>query len=254
MTALRASVRLIAFLLFLMVSVILYLLGNLPIAFSRPLRIRWRQFMTKNWARITLRILNIKMTTSGYPPKPPFCLISNHLSYLDAVLFQAQTGCVLVSKSEVANWPFIGILSKLVGTIFIDRNRSQDVLRVNEKLEKAIQEGEGIVFFPEGTTTDGQAVGPFKSSLLHGFAMSAYPVHFAAVSYSTPFADASSALCWWNDVSFVHHFWSVLKIKSSSAFLRFGPTPIVDSDRKNLANELKKKVSMIFTKTHQLST
>lgn len=254
MTALKAPVRLIAFLLFLMVSVILYLLGNLPIPFSRQRRMRWRQFSTKNWARITLRILNIKMTTSGHPPKPPFCLTSNHLSYLDAVLFQALTGCVLVSKSEVANWPLFGMLSKLVGTIFIDRNRSQDVLRVNGKLGKALQEGEGIVFFPEGTTTDGQAVGPFKSSLLHSFAMSAYPVHFAAVSYSTHFADASLALCWWNDVPFVHHFWGVLKIKSSSAFLRFGPAPILDSDRKNLAIELERSVSMIFTKTHRLST
>ncbi len=259
MSQIRASIRLFIFLVILGFLVLVYLVGflllsvaarlsNAQLSFTRR-RIRWRQLIVKWWSRGSLRILGIQAKFSGDPPKPPFCLVSNHLSYLDVIVFQAQTGCVLISKSEVAKWPFIGKLSSLFGTIFIDRRRMQDVRRVSELIHNALRVGEGVVFFPEGTTTNGQQVGTFKSSLLHDFATASYPVHFASISYSSSVVNASNVLCWWDDIPLLTHLWGVFKTKSSTALLHFGNTPIINSDRKQLAALLQESVTKIFTRT-----
>jgi 1-acyl-sn-glycerol-3-phosphate acyltransferase len=154
-----------------------------------------------------------------------------------------------VAKMEVAHWPVVGFLGRLTGTIFINREIKTDVVRVGAIIQESLNRGDGVVFFPEGTSSEGKSVGRFKSSLLHNFAVTSFPVHYAAISYSSRFADASQEICWWGDMTFLSHFWNVLKIPSFEAKVRFGAQPIVLCDRKALTEALRSRIETLFIPT-----
>ncbi len=134
------------------------------------------------WARTTAGILSIKFQVIGTPPDAPFILVSNHLSYIDIVPMFINMNCTFVAKKEVESWPLLGPMVKHTGVIFVDRSIKRDVNRVNKLLSKSLNKNQGIVLFPEGTTTGGDRVLPFRSALLN------YP----ASASSTLFGDSVS--------------------------------------------------------------
>jgi 1-acyl-sn-glycerol-3-phosphate acyltransferase len=107
-------------------------------------------------------------------------LVANHLSYLDIVLLSSLTPCVFVAKNEVKDWPVFGWFARLAGTVFVDRNDRRDAARANELIRSALREGALVVLFPEGTSSNGSTVLPFKSSLLQ-----------AAIGERVPFTGAA---------------------------------------------------------------
>jgi len=163
--------------------------------------------------------------------------VSNHLSYLDVLLLAAHARPIFVAKSEVAGWPLIGTLGRLLGTIFIDRNRKRDLPRVIEEITASLRQGRAVVFFPEGTTTAGATVLPFKSPLFEPAARNGIPVFYASLSYSAasngPPADLS--LCWWGEMTFVTHLYKLLQLPGFRARVCFGSDPLSGHNRKSLA-------------------
>ncbi|TXT18635.1 MAG: 1-acyl-sn-glycerol-3-phosphate acyltransferase, partial [Planctomycetota bacterium] len=109
-------------------------------------------------------VLRVQVEWQGQPPVSG-CLVSNHLSYLDIVVLGAAQPLVFVAKSEVAQWPVLGWLAQAGGTLFIERARRADVKRVSESMAYSVKQGAVVAFFPEGTSSDGQSVLPFRSSL-----------------------------------------------------------------------------------------
>jgi 1-acyl-sn-glycerol-3-phosphate acyltransferase len=206
---------------------------------------RWRNFNFRSWARLTNTLLGIRVESRGTPPRIPFFLVSNHLSYMDIVAFASRLDCVFVAKSEVANWPVLGLLCRSMGTIFVNRNSRVDVLRVNRVIEKALRNGKGVLLFPEGTSTPGTEVLPFHSALLEPAVQQGCPVSFATVSYRTPVGQppAHLSVCWWGEMSFLAHFYQLLHLKSVEAALVFGSYSIRADDRKVLARKLWQAVS-----------
>ena len=200
------------------------------------------------WARRAIRIMNIRLTVEGHPPAPPFFLVSNHLSYLDVILYQTQMPCVFVAKSEVADWPVIGWLARAIGTLFINRSRRRDVVRVNAEIEQALQSGDGVILFPEGTSSNGETVLPFKTAILATVTDIGYPAYYASVSYKTPAGapPAARALCWWGDMTFADHAFGVFKLPCFEARIRFGPEAIRSDARKEMAAVLNDKISNSF--------
>ncbi|HWS71209.1 MAG TPA: lysophospholipid acyltransferase family protein, partial [Thermoanaerobaculia bacterium] len=144
---------------------------------------------------------------------------------------------VFVAKADIRSWPLLGGLASSTGTIFIDRGSRRDTLRVGATIERALANGRAVVVFPEGTSTDGAAVLPFKSSLLDVAARNALPVHYATIGYSI--AEAA----WGDDEPFGRHAWRLLQQPRIEATLRFGAAPVVSDDRKELARELWERVS-----------
>ena len=196
------------------------------------------------------RILNLHVQTRGEaPPSPPFLLVSNHLGYVDVVLLSSITGGVLVAKKAIRSWPGVGYAAAVGGTVFIDRRAHRDILRVNETIETAVDRGQGIIFFPEGTSTRGEEVLDFRGSLLLPFAGTTRPIHYASLSYRTPDgeAPAQTNVCWWGDMTFADHVWDLLKISRIDATVHFGTFhPDGDSDRKELAADLTECVRDVF--------
>jgi len=200
----------------------------------------WRSFNFRTWAKLTNTLLRMRVVARGAPPRAPFFLVSNHLSYMDIVAFAARLDCVFIAKSEVANWPVLGLLCRSMGTIFVDRNSRMDVLRVNRLIERALRSGKGVLLFPEGTSTPGAEVLPFHSALLEPAVQQGCPVSFATVSYRTPSGQppAHLSVCWWGEMSFMTHFYKLLHLKSVEATLVFGSHSIRADDRKVLARKL----------------
>jgi len=242
MITIRAATRIIVLLFWTMFVLLIYWIGLVPILFSERKRVQYRRFFVKYWGVFTSKIIGMRLHVRGTPPNPPCCLVSNHLSYIDVLVFQAASGSILLSKMEVKSWPFIGLLSKVTGTLFIDRSKRLDVIRVSDDIQNRLTLGESVVFFPEGTSSDGSQVGPFKSSLLNYFAVASYPVHFATIRYSSPSFDVSTKVCWWGDMLFAPHFWSLMKQPSFDCFLTFGEFPVTDPNRKALTTTLRERI------------
>jgi 1-acyl-sn-glycerol-3-phosphate acyltransferase len=212
---------------------------GLPFALLFKARRGWRAFMFHKWARGTTAILRIEVDVRGTPPDRPFLLVSNHLSYVDVLVFASQVKCVFVARGDLAHWPFIGSLCRGAGTIFVDRSKRKDVTRVNRLIAQAVVDP-GVVLFAEGTSTRGDIVLPFKSSLLEQAARASLPVTCAALTYRTPEGEmpAYLSVCWWGDMTFVKHVIGLLYLSKVEARVAFGREPVQANDRKVLAERL----------------
>jgi 1-acyl-sn-glycerol-3-phosphate acyltransferase len=191
----------------------------------------------------------MRVKVKGTRPKPPFFLVTNHLSYTDMAALRYVVEGVFVAKAEVRGWPVAGKICKDMGTIFIDRSNRRDIPRAGELIVERLDAGEGVIVFPEGTATDGrEGVLPFNSSFLEFAARRSLPVSYASITYQTPHGEtpAHLAAAWGEDISFFKHMWRLLKVREYTAILHFGDEPIAAADRKQLASELHSRVSEIF--------
>ncbi|WP_069131320.1 lysophospholipid acyltransferase family protein [Rhodohalobacter halophilus] len=215
---------------------------------------RWRNLWLRQWGTWICRILSIKVHMEGKPPEPPFFLVSNHLSYVDIMVYFKLLDTSFVAKSEIKQWPVIGYMAKTLEVIFIDRTRRSDVTRVNHEVARQIDDHKGVVLFPEGTTSSGDDILPFKASILEHPASGNMPVHYACISYETGPSDqpARESVCWWGDSPFGAHFLNFAKNRSVDAHVCFGETCISNSDRKELALDLYEKVSLLQKKMDQV--
>jgi 1-acyl-sn-glycerol-3-phosphate acyltransferase len=243
MATVRALIRLVAFASVAILTVLLTkIIKILPV--SRDTYLKYKSIAAQWFARISMQIIGLKLDIMGGAPQPPFFLVANHLSYVDVLpLWYAAKG-TFIAKSEVENWPFFGFACKTLDVLFIDRSNSRDVARVNDLISTAYNPHQGVILFPEGTSSRGAGVLPFHASLLHFPAREEIPVYYASLSYTSSELDkpADRFVCWWVDMTFGDHFFSLLKIKSIHATLKFGDRPVINSDRKQLALILHQKV------------
>ena len=235
----RAIVRASALVVCTLVMYAALILG-LPFAFAITNPHRWRSLIFHGWAKATAAILGLKVAVQGTPPAPPFLLVSNHLSYVDVLVFASLVRCVFVARGDVARWPAIGSLCRATGTIFVDREKRKDVSRVNGLISQALGDGQGVVLFAEGTSTQGETILPFKSSLLDQAARASFAVSYAALSYRTSESEppAHLSVCWWGEMTLVTHLIGLLSLSGIHATVVFGAEPIQATDRKVLAERL----------------
>jgi 1-acyl-sn-glycerol-3-phosphate acyltransferase len=153
--------------------------------------------------------------------------------------------CAFVAKSEVADWPLVGALCRGMDTIFVNRKQHRELQQALGNMERMLNNGVSVIFFPEGTSTAGDEVANFKPSLLELAANQARPVHYAALRYTTPENEppARDAVCWWGDMTFPPHFFNLLKLRRFDLHLAFGAQPVQATERKELAQELWAQVN-----------
>lgn len=213
-----------------------------------PNRQYWRQLCFRTWARGFARLAGMKIEVIGPVPKPPFFLVCNHLGYMDIPALRAVVDGVFVAKAELREWFIAGKIMSDMDMIFINRTNRRDIPRAGEEIIEKLNEGEGVIVFPEGTSTKGEDVLPFNSSFLQFAAETDLPVSYASLSYRTPEGEmpASDAVCWWDDTTFLRHMLRLFSLPGFSAIINFGEEPIVSTDRKKLAGDLRDRVRERF--------
>lgn len=237
----------IKFIAFVAATLLLYSVW-LACAPFLPNKILWRQTIFGLWARAFVFIANMRVRIVGAPPEPPFFLVSNHLTYADVPLLRSIVAGAFVAKGEIANWFLAGRICRDMGAIYIDRQNRRDIPRAGGEIVERLDAGEGVVVFPEGTSTRGETVLPFNSSFLEFAARRNLPVSYAAIRYETAANDPSAGdvVCWWEDISFGAHLFRLFQLPGFTAIVDFGDAPVIDSDRKQLARTLQKRVMEKF--------
>jgi len=207
-----------------------------------------REARVQQWAEKMLNLMGISLTVQGTPPMHgPVLVVCNHLSWLDILTIHAARHVRFVSKSVVRHWPVIGTLSTGAGSLYIERERRRDAMRVVHHMTEALRKGDVIAVFPEGTTSDGHGLLPFHANLLQAAISSGAPVQPAALR----FADAASgetsyAPRYIDDDNLLKSVWNTLKAPPLLAIVRFGePQPSHGRERREWARSLHADVQTL---------
>ncbi|MGY6696912.1 MAG: lyso-ornithine lipid O-acyltransferase [Roseinatronobacter sp.] len=210
-------------------------------------------YVTQAVCRLALPVLGVRLTVSGHVMRARGALVANHASWLDIFVLNAAARVYFVSKAEVAGWPGIGALARATGTVFIRRNR-RDAAQQKLIFEGRLRAGHKLLFFPEGTSSDGLRVLPFKSTLFEAFFaenlrdfMQIQPV---SVTYFAPEGRDPRFYGWWGDMEFARHLLAVLGQSGKGAvnLVFHPPLRVAEMDtRKTLANAAENSVRAGFS-------
>ncbi len=230
-----------------MLSVVWF--ARLPFVASDPARRRvWRGVVFRAWARWCLSCSGVHAHVSGAAPAAPCVFVSNHFGYIDIVLLASRMNCTFLSSDDVGRIPFLGSMARSFGTIFIDRQQKRELPAIESALGDALDRGEIVVLFPEGTNSRGDRVHRFHPALLQISVERGAPVAWATLRHATGGDDvpASRAVCW-VDGPLWKHVLGFLAIQRVDSTLIFGSGTLRGSDRKALARELEERVAAQFT-------
>jgi lyso-ornithine lipid O-acyltransferase len=209
-----------------------------------PTRAECARWLHQACAR-AIRAIGVELSVQGSPPTHGL-IVSNHLSYLDIAVYSAAVPCVFVSKAEVEKWPIIGRYARWAGTVFVRRHDRIDAARANVSVGDSLQNGVPVVLFPEGTTTDGQRVLRFHSTMLQPAIDTAATITPCAIRYELDDGDAAREVCWWGDMTLVPHMWNLMGKKKIRARIVFGEPILASGDRKQLSAALHEEVARLF--------
>ncbi|RFU14082.1 1-acyl-sn-glycerol-3-phosphate acyltransferase [Rhodobacteraceae bacterium W635] len=200
----------------------------------------------------TCRLMGVRRHVRGAPSPARGAYVANHASWLDIFVLNASKRVFFVAKSEVAGWPVIGWLARGTGTVFIRRDR-RDARRQQAILTARLRAGHHLLFFPEGTSTDGQRVLPFKTTLFAAFTTEALrdflTVQPVSLRYHAPAGEDPRFYGWWGDMGFAQGLLKVLAARRQGRVevVYHPPLPVADyPDRKALATACEAAVRKGF--------
>ncbi|MEP1587801.1 MAG: lysophospholipid acyltransferase family protein [Tateyamaria sp.] len=201
----------------------------------------WSPHITRVVCRVSLICMGLRFERRGAPMQGQGAVVANHSSWLDIFVLNASDQVFFVSKAEVAGWPGIGFLARITGTVFIARERREAKVQT-QVFETRLLAGHRLLFFPEGTSTDGQRVLPFKSTLFQAFLApqlrDVLSVQPASVTYHAPKGTDPRTYGWWGDMDFGSHMIATLALARQGRVVvtYHAPLKVADmTDRKALA-------------------
>jgi 1-acyl-sn-glycerol-3-phosphate acyltransferase len=184
-------------------------------------------------SQLVLRALGVGIRVEGHASTAQGLLVANHLSWIDILAAISVWHCTFVAKREVRSWPIVGRFADALGVLWIDRSRRRDLLRVIPALEHALRDGETVLLFPEGTTSDGSGVLPFRSGLFEAARRAEAPVIPITL---IPHADQQhAALCWHGTETLVANLPRVAALSRATVTLTVHATIGSRANRKLLA-------------------
>ena len=253
----RAAFRLLLFILQQMTILVAFALSRGPLA-------RFYRATQLAWSRVCLFVCGLRLRRIGQAPTgdTPVLYVANHLSYLDIPVLYSLIEGSFIAKAEVARWPFFGHAAKLARTIFVERSGPRAATQKQELLDR-MAKGEDLILFPEGTSTDGSGVVPFKSTLFsiteglpEGRRMLIQPV---ALAYPRDRqgrwldGERREYYCWFGDSTLVRHLWRALGLPGAEVEVRFGkPIAVVaGASRKHLAHAAWLRVAAMVAEANE---
>ena len=232
-----------------------FLVAAMELVVTRPQTIEKRADWLHRFCGRVLRGFGVELNVVGKFPARG-ALISNHVSYVDIIVYSAMSPVVFCAKGEMERWPLLGWMAKMAGTVFVDRGQGGSSERAKEGMIAAAQAGVPVLFYPEGTTTNGTHLLPFHSGLLAQALAADEPVTAAHISYmldESPGAGNGDAtvenqVCFWDDTPMAKHIFRFVGLNGVKATVRIAERavrfskPELEMDRKDAAVEAREAV------------
>lgn len=203
---------------------------------------------------LCVRCLGIEVELRGLSPwKGSALLVGNHLGFLDVIVLASRLPTLFVTSQEMRETPLLGYLTELGACLYVERRNRQKILEEKNQLAAYLTEGYTVTLFPEGTSTRGGSVLPFKRTLLTAAVDAGRPILPFALYYEDkksglPTTALGEAVCWHGEMSFAQGFYNLLKIRSGRAVLHFAPPQYfsTERDRSEIAAHLHALVASRF--------
>ncbi len=211
---------------------------------GRQARIQW-------WSAKLVRVAGLRLHTSGQAHPGAALLLANHISWLDiAAIHAVAPRARFVSKADVLAWPLLGWLIRHAGTLFIERERKRDALRVLHQIGSALQAGDLVAVFPEGTTGSGRGLLPFHANLLQSAIVTAAPVQGVALRYSDAEHAVSPAAEFLGDTTLLQTVWRMLGTRGLAVRVDLLPAlPSAGAERRALAEAVRQQIDAALSAT-----
>lgn len=187
-----------------------------------------RLSLTRWWCKRLLNCFNIKVVTHGKLPDANTTnamFIANHISWVDIHSINSIIPLRFIAKVEIESWPVFGYLVSKSGTLFINRNIRKDATRIIEMTTNSLADGDNVCFFPEGTTTDGTHILPFKSSIVQAAINTQAKIYPVAIFYPTANGSANLEMAYEGETTMIESMLKVFNLKKPVVELHF-LTPI----------------------------
>lgn len=196
-----------------------------------------RHRLAMKWSAKAMRILSVRLLVSGKIPKDTTSVmfVANHVSWLDVYAINSIQPVRFVAKSEVSDWPVVGWLARKTGVIFIQRGRRRDTARVSGLSTNVLLGGECLCVFPEGTTTEGECMLPFRSSLLQAAVDAQAVVWPVAIRYALPDGSPNKAVAYAGETTLWESICAMAAQPTITAELIFLPPIPPQQDRRLIA-------------------
>ena len=203
-----------------------------------------RDAIVKRWATALLCDIGIELRVTGVPQAGAVLFVANHVSWLDIpVLHASEPRTRFVSKSAVAHWPMVGTLARAGGTLFIERERKRDAMRVVHEVAGALRQGDAVAVFPEGTTSPGDRILPFHANLLQAAIATASVVQPIVLRYGQPGQPFGRAAQYVDDITLVGSLLKIICARGLVAHVDFLPVePAGETERRTLAATLRARM------------
>ena len=193
-----------------------------------------------------MRHLGLALHVRGTAPRPGATLVvANHVSFLDiAAIHAAIPQARFVSKADVLAWPLLGWLIRNAGTLFIERERKRDALRVVHAMAESLQRGETVAVFPEGTTGAGDVPLPFHANLLQAAIATGTPVQPVVLRYAAPGEHVATAAQFLGETTLLQTVWRMASARGLAVHVEIlPPVATAHADRRALAEHLRQMVA-----------
>lgn len=177
----------------------------------------------RQWLAKGADILGVEIVILGKPSTETCVMVSNHISWLDILILGATTDASFLSKEEISRWPLIGQLAKKSGTLFIARGQRKAMQQARDDIKLYLKHNFPVIFFPEGTTTDGLNVKKFHSPLFSVAVDSQLPIQPISIHYPDH-QEPDQRVAFIDDDDFIRHAWKVLKYPRIPVTVQFLPT------------------------------
>jgi len=194
---------------------------------------RWKIIsrLNRNFTLLLRLILNIKVIVAGdegQMERGGYVIIANHMSYVDGIVLGSIFPIVFVSKREVRSWPIIGQWNVLCGTIFINRQKKDEVGSLIEAMTEKLKQETNILLFPEGTSTNGEKLLPFQTAPLAAPLRGRSVIVPVTITYKSiddkpVTAENRDRVYWYGEMEFISHFWRLLALRSVEVLVTIQP-------------------------------
>ncbi len=205
---------------------------------GRHERIRW-------WSAGLVQAMGLTLQISGTARPGATLMVSNHISWLDiAAIHAAAPHARFVSKADVLRWPLLGWLIRNAGTLFIERERKRDAVRVVHVMAEALQRGQTVAVFPEGTTGEGPELLPFHANLLQAAVATGTPVQPVVLRFFDDKQRFSSDVTFVGDTTLLQSIWRIASARQLGVQVQLlSPVGTQHADRRRLAEHLRELIA-----------